>query len=366
MKKILIINPGSTSTKSALYIGKEQQYSSNTVLSPEILEQYPKPGMQLKSRMELVEQDVLAHGFKMEDIDAFMGRSGGLSCGAEAGAYEVNDAILNTHPLETMMAGSELGSHMVKGFAEKYGGQAMVINDASIDEFQDVARVTGIKGVWRSTSAHSLNQKAAADLAAESVGRQVSELNMVVAHLGGGISIGAHSYGRMIDTTNLMGDGPMSVNRSGGMCVGDICTWMLKNQVSPMDAMKKCLGNGTGLLDHLGTTDGREVEKRIADGDTYAQLIYDGMIYQICQSIARMAGALKGRVDYIVMTGGLSNSKYIQNKVKEYCGWIAPILIFAGEYEAEAMVNAALKILDGTEPLKVFHNIPVFDSGKFN
>lgn len=241
----------------------------------------------------------------------------------------------------------------------------MVINDAAIDEFQDVARVTGIKGIWRSTSAHSLNQKAAADMAAESVGKTAGELNLVVAHLGGGISIGAHSHGKMIDTTNLMGDGPMSANRSGAMTIGDLCTWMLKKQMGPMDAMKKCLGNGTGLLDHLGTTDGREVERMIADGNEYAKLIYDGMIYQIAQSIARMAAAMKGQVDYIVMTGGLSNSTYIQAAVKDYCGWIAPILIFAGEYEAEAMVNAAVKVLDGTEPLKTFDNIPVFNAKKF-
>lgn len=366
MAKILIINPGSTSTKSALYIGKEKQYSSNVELSQELLEKYPKPGMQVEARMKLVEQDVLAHGFKMEEIDAFMGRSGGFSCGAEAGAYEINDAVLKCHPRETMMAGSELGCHMAKGFADKYGKKAMVINDAAIDEFQDVARVTGIKGIWRSTSAHSLNQKAAADLAAESVGKQAADLNMVVAHLGGGISIGAHSHGRMIDTTNLMGDGPMSANRSGAMSIGDLCTWMLKKQMTPMDVMKKCLGNGTGLLDHLGTTDGREVEKMIAEGNEYAKLIYDGMIYQIAQSIARMAAAMRGQVDYIVMTGGLSNSKYIQAAVQEYCGWIAPILIFAGEYEAEAMVNAAIKVLDGSEPLKVFDNIPVFDTKKFN
>ena len=117
MKKILIINPGSTSTKSALYIGKELQYSSNVELTPEMIEKFPKPGMQVEARMDLVEQGVLAHGFKMEEIDAFMGRSGGFSCGAQAGAYEVNEAILNCHPLETMMAGSELGCHMVKGFA---------------------------------------------------------------------------------------------------------------------------------------------------------------------------------------------------------------------------------------------------------
>lgn len=366
MKKILIINPGATSTKSALYIGKEKQYASNVEFPKDLWENYPKPGMQVDARMALVEQDVLAHGFKMEEIDVFMGRSGGFSCGAAAGAYEVNEAVMAVHPLETMMAGSELGCHMVKGFADKYGGKAMVINDASIDEFQDVTRVTGVKGVWRSTAAHSLNQKAAAELAAESVGKQATDLNMVVAHLGGGISIGAHCHGRMIDTTNLLGDGPMSANRSGALSVADVCGPILKGKMSAGELMKKCLGNGTGLLGHLGTTDGREVEQMIADGNEYAKLIYDGMIYQIAQSIARMAIAMKGQVDYIVMTGGLANSRYIQTAVQEYCGWIAPTLVFAGEYEAEAMVSTALKVLDGTELLRIFDNIPVFDTKRFN
>lgn len=367
MKKytVLTLNPGSTSMKISLYRNEEKLFTTNLDIPADTIKTFSSLYDQYLYRKELVLKEMADHGYRMEDVDVYLARSGGMEPG-ESGVYAVNDKLMELNDLhQSDRAPQQMGCQFVKDFSETYGGTGYVINDSSVDEFVDVARVTGLKGEWRQTYAHSLNQKAAGDLAAKAAGKRYSDMNMVVAHLGGGVSIGAHRQGKLIDTSNLFGEGPMSPTRTGALPLGTLLLLIVQGKASAKELMGKVLVNGGGLLDHLGTADGREVEKRIEAGDQYAKLIYDGMIYQIGQTIARMAASLEGKVDAIVLTGGMSNSSYIQAGVKKYCEWIAPVEVFAGEYETEAMVNAALCVMSGEDTAKEYTGIPAFDSSRY-
>ncbi len=364
--RILTINPGSTSMKIALFQDKEELFLENLEIPTETLKQFTSMADQYVYRKEMVIDQMKEHGYDMADVDMFLAR--GAMEASPAGIFAVNVKLMkmNDLALPTTVPQS-MGCIFVHDFEAEYGGKGYVINEGAIDEFEDVARVTGVKDLWRMPHAHSLNQKAAGEKAAEEDGKAYEDLNMVVAHLGGGITIGAHRKGRMIDTSNLMGDGPMTPNRSGALPVGTILIDIMYGKRDAKSLMKMVMtsSGGGGLTGHLGTADGRQIEKTIADGNKYAKLIYDGMIYQISQTIARMAAALEGRVDYIVLTGGLANSSYIQDGVKKYAGWIAPVKVFAGEYETEAMVNAALRVANGEDTVKEYTGLPVFDPEKY-
>lgn len=362
---VLTLNPGSTSMKIGLYRNEEKLFVTNLDLPSDVLAGFTSPREQFAYRKKLVVDEVISHGYRMEDISVFLARCGGMvPCGS--GVYAVNELLEEMNSLDKSTTSPQAtGCHFVKEFSAEYGGAGYVINDSAVDEFIDVARVTGLKGIWRESYSHSLNQKAAGELAAKAHGLNYSEMNMVVAHLGGGISIGAHQQGKIIDTSNLFGEGPMTPTRAGAIPLGSILIMLMQGKISAKEMLGLSVRHGGGLLNHLGTADGREVEAKIQSGDAYAELIYDGMIYQIGQTIARMAATLEGKIDCIVMTGGLSNSKRIQEGVKKYCGWIAPIDIFAGEYETEAMVNAALRVMRGEECAKEYTGIPTFDPKRF-
>jgi len=362
---VLTLNPGSTSMKIGLYKNEEKLFVSNLDLPTDVIAKFTGARDQFYYRKKLVVGEVITHGYRMEDISVFLARCGGMVPCA-SGVYAVNDLLLEANGLDkTGTTPQATGCHFVKEFFAEYGGAGYVINDAAVDEFVDVARVTGLKGVWRESYSHCLNQKAAGELAAKACGSAYDRMNMIVAHLGGGISIGAHRQGRIIDTSNLFGEGPMSPTRTGAIPLGSILMLLAEGKTSVKELFGLVLRHGGGLLHHLGTADGREVEAWIQNGDAYAELIYDGMIYQIGQTIAKMAASLEGKVDCIVMTGGLSHSKRIQEGVKKYCGWIAPIDVFAGEYETESMVNAALRVMRGEENVKEYTAIPTFDPKRF-
>ncbi len=364
--KILTINPGSTSMKIALFQDKEELFLENLEIPTETLKSFASMADQYVYRKEMILDQMKQHGYEMADVDMFLAR--GAMEASPAGIFAVNDKLMKMNDLSLpTTVPQSMGCLFVHDFEAEFGGKGYVINEGAIDEFEDVARVTGVKGLWRMPHAHSLNQKAAGQKAAEEEGKAYEDLNMVIAHLGGGITIGAHRKGRIIDTSNLMGEGPMTPNRSGALPVGTILIDIMYGKTDAKTIMKKVMtsSGGGGLTGHLGTADGRQIEKMIAGGDKYAKLIYDGMIYQISQTIARMAASLEGKVDYIVMTGGLSNSTYIQDGVKKYCGWIAPVKVFAGEYETEAMVNAAVRVLSGQDDVKEYTGLPVFDLSKY-
>jgi butyrate kinase len=363
---VLTINPGSTSMKIGLFRNEENLFVSNMDISADVIKTFATLYDQYLYRKKLVISEVEKHGFHMNGISVFLARVGGM-VPCDSGVYGVNDKLMDLNNIKEKnnLTAQMMGCQFVRDFSKEFGGEGYVINDSAVDEFSDVAHVTGLKGVWRGTYAHTLNQKAAGALAANAFGGKYESARLIVAHLGGGVSIGAHCNGRMIDSTNLFGEGPMSPTRTGALAVGDVLMQLMEQKSDIKGLYKKSLVNGGGLVGHLGTADGREVEKRIADGDEYAKLIYDGMIYQIGKSIVSMAASLEGRVDGIVLTGGMANSYYIQEGVEKYCKWIAPIYVFAGEYETEAMVNAALKVMRGEEPVKEYTGEPTFNSSKY-
>lgn len=313
---VLTINPGSTSMKIGLFRDEEKIFVSNMDIATDIIKTFATLYDQYLYRKKLVIEEVEKNGLKMSEISVFLARVGGM-VPCESGVYAVNDKLMEFNNIKekSNLSPQQMGCQFVRDFSKEFGGEGYVINDSAVDEFLDVAHVTGLKGVWRGTYTHALNQKAAGAMAATAFGGKYDLARLIIAHLGGGVSIGAHCNGRMIDSTNLLGEGPMSPTRTGALAVGDVLSQLMEQKSDIKSLFKQSLVNGGGLVGHLGTSDGREVEKRIVDGDRYAKFVYDGMIYQIGKSIASMAACLEGSVDGIVLTGGMANSNYIQDGV---------------------------------------------------
>ena len=358
--KIFSINPGSTSTKIALFEDDKKIFSASVEHDAEELKKFPNISDQFDYRKDTILAELKKAGVTISDCDAFSGRGGGLvSC--LGGTYEVND-ILYQHAKEchTVKHPACLGPVLAKYFADKFGAKAFVVNPPDTDEFIDVARVTGLKGIYRESKIHALNQKEIGIRFAASQGRKYEDMNLIICHIGGGISVTAHEKGLMIDSNDIaQGDGPMAPTRCGAIPVKDMINLCFSGKYTKDQLMKKMTKTG-GLVDHLGTADARDVGERIANGDKYAKLIYDAMIYEIGKFAGSMAAALKGRVDGIVLTGGISHDKYLVEQLKAMIGFIAPITVMAGEFEMEALAAGALRVLRGEEQAKVYTGIPVW------
>jgi len=240
---------------------------------------------------------------------------------------------------------------MAMGLARQYGIPAVVIDPPSTDEFQPLARVSGLPEIERKSAFHALNQKAAARRAAAKLGKRYEDVNLVVAHLGGGITIGAHSRGRVIDCTHGLTEGPFSPERAGALPTQDLLD--LAGRMGPKDLSKKLVGQG-GLAAYLGTTDAVKVEAAVKAGDAKAELIYRAMAYQVAKDIGAMAAVLAGDVDAVVLTGGLAHSGMLTGWVGKQVQFIAPVCIFPGEDEMEAMAEGALRILRGEETPRTY------------
>jgi butyrate kinase len=248
---------------------------------------------------------------------------------------------------------SNLGGIIVNEIANQLGLTAYVVDPVVVDEMEDIARISGIPEIQRKAKDHPLNQKSAARRAAAEMGGEYHQFNFLVAHLGGGISIGIHKKGRIIDVNNVLdGDGPFSPERSGGLPVGSLVEMCFSGKYTKDEIMKKIAGNG-GLTAYLGTNDGREVQRRIKSGDSYAKLIYQAMAYQISKEIGAGATVLKGEVDAIVLTGGIAYDGEFINWIKESVEFIAPVKVYPGEFELEALAKGALRVLRGQEEAKI-------------
>ncbi len=284
-----------------------------------------------------------------------MGR-GGLLKPIPSGTYRVNEKMLDElrRPQEREHA-SNLGAIIADEIARQADIPAFIVDPVCVDEFDDIARISGLPEIERRSLSHALNLKAAARLAARELAKRYDEVNLVVAHLGGGISVTAHRWGRMVDVNQALdGTGPFATERAGGLPVGDVVR--MAYSIPPHDEahytyeemIKKISGRG-GLVAHLGTNDARQVERRIEDGDEHARLIYEAMAYQIAKEVGGMATALKGNVDAIVLTGGLARSNMLVDWIVERVEWIAPVMIYPGEDEMLAMAQGALRVLRGEE-----------------
>lgn len=359
--KIFAINPGSTSTKIALFEGDQKIFSANVAHDADELKKFPEISDQFEYRKDTILEELKKAGVSISDCDAFSGRGGGLvSC--PGGTYEIND-ILYQHAKEgfAVKHPAILGPQLAKYFADLYGAKAFVVNPPDVDEFQDVARVTGWKGVYRESKIHALNQKEIGIRFAASQGKEYEDLNLIICHIGGGISVTAHQKGKMIDSNDIAnGDGPMTPTRCGTIPVRDVVRECFSGKYTREEMYKRITKTG-GLVDHLGTSDAIEVEERIKAGDQYAKMVYDAMIYQIGKYAGSMAAVLHGKVDGIILTGGIAHDKYLTQKLTEMIGFIAPVTVMAGELEMEALAAGAERVLSGKEKAKVYTGIPAWN-----
>ncbi len=364
---IIAINPGSTSTKIGFYHNDQKVWIENLHHEKEDLGKFSCIQDQLYYRWEMVEQACEKNGLDLSTIDCFSGRGGGLVA-CTGGVYEINTAMLKDciaaasgvpHP-------ANLSPQICKKLGEKYGVPSYIVNSPDTDELQDIARVSGLKGLYRQSHCHCLNQKEVAYLHCKEHGMKYKESDLLVAHFGGGCSVTVHQHGKMIDTSDsLIGDGPMTPTRAGILPNSTVFKMAYSDEYPSMIGLETKLIREGGLIDHLGTSDIQEIERRIdEENDTYAELILDGMAYQFAKTIGQYAVVLKGKFDAILLTGGVARSKRVMDKVKSYVEWIAPVYVYPGELEVAALAAGAYRAMIGEEEVRHYDGKPVFTGFK--
>ena len=358
--RIFTINPGSTSTKIALFENDRELFAANVSQDTAKLKEFREINDQLPYRKETILGELAKANISLEGVDAFVGRGGGL-VSVESGAYTINETLLNhVRTAFAVRHPAILAAQLAHDFATTYGGKAFVVNPEDTDEFDLVARVSGLADVFRESRGHPLNQKEVALRYAAENGKRYEDLNLIISHIGGGISVTAHRKGRMVDSNDVInGDGPMASTRAGSVPAIPIIKMCYSGKYTEGEMYDRITRRG-GLVDHLGTSEVIEVLERIKNGDTYAKLIYDAMIYQIGKNIGAYATVLKGDVDAILLTGGVANDPYLIEKITDMVGYIAPIKAYAGEFEMEALARGALRVLAGQEQPKTYTGVPVW------
>ncbi|WP_114298071.1 butyrate kinase [Anaerobacterium chartisolvens] len=364
--KLFAINPGSTSTKVALFENDRLIFSSNVSHDASKLKEFPEISDQFDYRKETILSELEKSSISLEGTNAFVGRGGGL-VSLSGGTYTINETLLNHARVGfTVKHPAILGSQLAYDFACTYGGEAYVVNPPDVDEFDSIARVTGMSEVFRESRIHALNQKEIGIRYAVGIGKSYEEVNLVIAHIGGGVSVTAHRRGLMVDSNDIVnGDGPMAPTRAGSIPANALIKMCFSGKFTEKEMYARITKSG-GLVDHLGTSDVKEILGRIEEGDQYAKLIYDAMIYQIAKNIGAYATVLKGNVDVIILTGGIANDRYLVEQVTERVKYIAPVKVMAGEFEMEALASGALRVLTGVEEAKDYTGIPVWSSFEKN
>ena len=359
-KQIIVVNPGSTSTKTALFLDSEKVFSINVEHDAVKLLEFPQIVDQLDFRKEAILKMLEDEKVDLSRTDAFAGRCTGL-LPMPGGVYEVND-LMYQHG--SMGIGSKhpgnLGPMIAMDFKNQFGGRAFCVNPSSVDEFIPEARVTGLKEMFRTSRGHPLNQKEVAMRYAKDHGKEYTEVNVIVVHMGGGISVGAHRKGKIIDNVDsTRGEGRMAPTRTGTLPAANLIELCFSGKYTEKELLNKVMKNG-GWIDHLGTADGIEVENRIKSGDRYAKLIFHATCYQLAKDIAAMASTMDGEVDAIILTGGLAHSDLLAQCLEKKTAFIAPTVIYAGEFEMEGLAAGALRVLNGQEEPKFYTGEPVF------
>ena len=349
MKRILAINPGSTSTKIAVFHDIHEQQAQTVDHASEELQQFTRILDQLPLRMEAVRSFLDVQELATRDFDAFVGR-GGLLRPIPGGTYVVSPVMV--HDLRTCKYGahaSNLGALIADQLAAESNCPAFIVDPVVVDELEPIARITGRPDIEKRSIFHALNQKAVAKRFALMVGSRYEDLTLIVAHLGGGISIGCHRKGFVVDVNNALdGSGPFSPERAGTIQAGKWTELLLQKDTSLSDALKMISGRG-GLVAHLGTSNVLEVEQKIKEGDEHARLIYDAMIYGISREIGAAAVAAEGKVDGIILTGRIAHSQYVTGRIEEYVRFIGHVHVMAGENEMMALAEGAWRVLCGHE-----------------
>lgn len=350
---VLAINPGSTSTKVALFKGTENVLQKNLTHSAEELADFQRITDQYEYRRDMIVGWMEAEGYHPDQLSAVVGR-GGLLKPMPSGTYTVTEGMMAD--LRIGVQGehaSNLGGLIAHSIAGLTGVPSYIVDPVAVDEFEDVARISGMPEIKRRSLLHALNVRAIAFNVAKEMGRPMESLNLVVAHLGGGISVVPLKKGKMVDANNANEMGPFSPERTGGLPVGDLAKLCYSGQYTFDEIKQKMRGKG-GLVAYLGTNDAREVLKRIEAGDDQARLIFEAMGYQIAKEIGAMATVLKGEIDAVVLTGGVAYSKYLTDYIIERVGFIAPVIIKPGEDEMWALNEGVLRVQLGHEPAKIY------------
>lgn len=352
--KLLIINPGSTSTKIGVYEGEKEILEETLRHSAEEILKYDTIFDQLDFRKEVILKVLKEKGIDINELDAVVGR-GGMLKPIEGGTYEVNEAMVED--LKIGVQGphaSNLGGILSNEIAKEIGKRAFIVDPVVVDEMEDVARLSGVPELPRKSKFHALNQKAVAKRYAKEHNTSYEDVNLIVVHMGGGVSVGAHRKGRVIDVNNALdGDGPFSPERAGGVPSGELLEMCFSGKYSKEEVYKKLVGKG-GFVAYANTNDARDLIKLSQEGDEKGSLIFNAFIYQIAKEIGSMAVVLDGEVNAIVLTGGIAYSDYVTNAINKKVKWIAPMVVYGGEGELLALAQGAIRVLDGVEEAKIY------------
>lgn len=349
--EILVLNPGSTSTKAAVFLDQQPLLSKSILHSNDELAPCPTLNDQLDYRVGLVRKWLAEEGFDLTGLDAVVGR-GGIIPHITAGGYVVDDTLADQLLNHTLFDhASNLGGLMAQAFAGPLDIPAYIYDAVTSDELLPEARITGFKEVTRSSFCHVLNARATSHKYAETMGRRYEDMNLVVAHLGGGISISAHSHGRIIDSVSDDA-GPFSPDRAGSLNMLYVVDMCYSGKFTKAQMLKKLRGEG-GMSALLGTHDCQEVERRIANGDERAALIYKAQALQIAKGVGTMLSCFTQLIDAVILTGGLANSKMLTGMVIDYLHNLVRVVVIPGENEMEALALGALRILRGEEQAKM-------------
>jgi len=352
--RILVINPGSTSTKIAIYDGESEVVRMTLRHSESDLSKFNAMADQSEYREAFVLKFLEENNISLSSINAVVGR-GGLLKPVAGGTYKVNDSMCDfIRNAKRGEHASNLGSLVAKSIAEKINVEAFIVDPVVVDELEPEARVAGHPLFERISIFHALNQKAVARISATKMGMRYEDCNFVIAHIGGGISVGAHRNGRVVDVNNALdGDGAFSAERSGDLPTGQLVELCFSGKYSKQEVKKMLKGKG-GVVAYLGTNDMIEVEKRIKEKDQKAEHIFNSMCYQITKQIGAYAAVLGGKVDRIILTGGVTNDKRLVEYIQSRVSFIAPVEVFPGEEEMRPLALGALRVLNKEEKAKEY------------
>jgi len=347
-KYILVVNPGSTSTKLAVFEEERCLISSSLSIEGRSFEGQDDFEKQLEYRLNTVKDFIKNNNYTYSSFKCVVAR-GGLLRPLEGGVYEVNETMVSD--LRSCKYGfhaSNFGAVIANEIAGICNIPAYIVDPVVVDEMHPLARLSGIPHIQRKSAFHALNQKFVARKAAKQIGKRYEDANLIVCHMGGGISVGAHFKGRVIDVNNGLEEGPFSPERSGSLPVLQLVDMCFSNQYSKNEIKSLLVGRG-GVVSYFGTTDCKKVEEMALQGDMKAQLILEAMAYQISKEIGSCSAVLKGEIDLIVLTGGLARSKHLVEWISERVMFIAPVVVYEGENEAEALVEGVMRVLRGEE-----------------